>query len=51
MPEADHKLFVVKSNDGIALRLSTIPKPLAVKEYIEVMIYGLPAESSEDERR
>jgi hypothetical protein len=45
MSESGHQLFVVKSNDGIAVRLSSVDRLLKDIESFEVTIYGLPPES------
>ena len=45
MVDSSHQLFIVKSNDGIAVRLSSVDSLLANTESFEVVVYGLPPES------
>jgi hypothetical protein len=43
--DSGHQLFIVKSNDGIVVRLSLVDRLLENSEPFEVVIYGLPQES------
>jgi hypothetical protein len=45
MADSGHQLFIVKSNDGIVVRLSLVDRLLENSEPFEVVIYGLPQES------
>lgn len=43
MADSRHQLFIVKSNDGITLRLSAYEKLLKDAESFEVVVNGLPS--------
>ncbi len=45
MTDSAHQLFIVKSNDGIVVRLSLVGRLLENSKPFEVVIYGLPQES------
>jgi hypothetical protein len=43
MTDSDHRLFIVKANDGVTVRLSAYDRLLTDAGSFEVVIYGLPS--------
>jgi hypothetical protein len=43
MIDSDHRLFIVKANDGVTVRLSAYDRLLTDTGSFEVVIYGLPS--------